>query len=178
MTSPRVSLLQNPTYKYAQACYGSSEQWNTFRISSKTSFGGTLSADSGVVVTTEPTKYGMERTSEPAFEVKYKQDFGKADVLGTDIEFHAYMRYRNVNIDKNQLRLAAGGSIPLNDNLSIYADAHYTTNLEGNNKIGCWIGADYKVNDKVSVWVEPVQYNHTLGGGNAVMSNFGVSINF
>lgn len=177
MTPPRVSLLQKPTLKYATSNYGESEQWNTFRVSSNTSFGGTLSADAGVVVNTKSTENGINRTTAPAFEAKYKQDIAKVPVFDTDVAFRAYMRYRNVNIDKNQLRLAAGASIPLTDNLSVYADAHYTTNFEGNNKVGGWVGVDWKVSDKVSVWVEPVQYNHTIGGGNNVMSNFGVSVN-
>ena len=177
MTPPRVNLLQKPTYKYAASNYAESEQWNTFRISSNTSFGGTLSADAGVVVNLNPTENGMERTVEPAVEVKYKQNIATVPVLDRDITFRGYARYRNVCVDKNQLRLATGASIPLNNNVSIYTDAHYTTNFKGNNKFGGWIGVDWKVNDKVSVWVEPVQYNHTIGGGNNVMSNFGVSVN-
>ncbi|MBR1776358.1 autotransporter outer membrane beta-barrel domain-containing protein [bacterium] len=124
---------------------------NTVRVSANVVKGGTLSADFGINTNINLSN-GTSSQPSPAFETKYKQNFGN--------NFRAYARYRHYDRDVDQLRIAAGASIPINDKLSFYADGHYTTKFEeGKDSFGFWVGADYKINKHLSVWAEPFQKN-------------------
>jgi len=147
--------------------YGNSiENLVTLRISEDIPLGkgGTLSMDVGGRHNTGRNSHtGKYTTSfDGFFEAKYKQKF-------TD-NLRGYVRYRNYD-KTEQLRLAFGGSVPLNDEWGVYADAHWTHKTDMNynpdngkkpiNTAGFWIGAEYspKSVPGLSVWVEPFQIN-------------------
>lgn len=141
------------------------ESWETVRISQNLPIlkGASVSMDIGV---REYTEFKPDRTHNctisPAFEAKYKQKF-------TD-NARGYIRYRNFGT-KEQWRISAGGSVPLNNNLSLYGDVHGTVTQSldyeknPNYKTGGWIGIDYNCpNIKgLNIWCEPLQINSKIG---------------
>ena len=178
MTPPALRLTK-PTLSVASSNYINSEieSLNTLRLSTSTNRGGSLNVDAGVDVNITTSDNGLQTTVKPAFEAKYKQNITSVPFFDSSLNLRTYARYRKIG-DMNQLRLAAGGSVPINDNLSVYADAHYTTKFEENkDKIGCWTGLDYKVNNNFSLWCE-LQANKTINGSSDMSGNVGLSYRF
>lgn len=153
------------------------ENWETLRGSADLPIlkGATISADIGRRQYTDWDDDGFPIFGScTAFEAKYKQKI-------TD-NTRCYVRYRNYD-KKNQIRLAAGGSVPLSDELSCYGDIHRTATYSPNEdkpkiKIGGWVGLDYnpKWAKGLNIWVEPVQVN-TDGNVTTCAFNMGTSIN-
>jgi len=178
MTPPAIRLTK-PEISIASSNYVSNsiESLNTLRLSTKTSFGGSFNADFGADTNIQPSEDGFKITTKPAFEAKYKQNIAKLPLLDTSVNFRAYSRYRHIG-DTNQLRVAAGAGIPLNDKLTVYADAHYTTKFEENkDKVGFWTGLDYKATNNFSLWCEG-QVNKTINGSWDSSANAGLSYSF
>ena len=162
------------------------ENWETLRISQNLPIlkGATLSFDIGAREYTEFNSDGTFSSSfSPAFEAKYKQKF-------TD-NTRAYIRYRNYGT-KEQLRVAAGGSVPLNKNLSLYGDVHATMTQSldceknPNYKVGGWVGLDYNCPHVkgLNIWCEPIQINSKIGeikpneSRVSIAGNCGISYSF
>ena len=132
--------LATTNYAYSN---GEIENLSTVRLSIPLWKGGTVSTDIGADL-----NIGRDGSIDPkfAFEGKYKQKFGN--------NFRGYVRYRHIG-EMDQLRIAAGASVPLSDNISLYGDAHYTTKfVEGKDKFGAWVGTDIKLDKHFSVWFE------------------------
>ena len=147
------------------------------RVSMNTSIleGGILSLDLGI---DRNQSFGENSTSSvsPFTELKYKQNILKYG----NFTLRGYGRQR-VTGEKIQERVSLGGSYKLNDEISVYADGHYTAKFgpnSFNHKVGCWFGIDYspKWAKGLNIWLEPVQINHDLSSGNrTIASNGGIS---
>ena len=166
MTLP-AAKLSKPTVSLASSNYISNdvESLNTLRVSAKTKFGTTLSTDFGADFNFEKIDNKITTTIKPAFEAKIKQNIASIPMSETSVNFRTYARYRHIG-NANQLRIAAGASVPLNDKLSVYADAHYTTKFqEGKDKIGIWAGFDYDMSKKDHWGLDVGQANYNPSTG-------------
>ena len=177
---PKISLN---TSNYVTSGTDEVESINTARVSANVPAleGGVFSVDFGADIVSSPSEAGMTTSAKPIVEVKYKQNFASVPIFDTSMDVRGYVRYRHIGEDTNQLRVAGGVSIPVSKNTSIYADAHYTTKFQdGKDNAGFWIGASYKANNKLSLWVEPVQMNFALDGSGKTtnLMNVGLTYNF
>ena len=154
------------------------ENWETLRFSQDVPLlKGKFSVDVGRRQRTDWDKNGFPVfEGGMAFEAKYKQNLTE--------HTRCYARFRTYGGDK-QLRFAVGASIPLNDEISMYADVHRSTayikqddNTSKKVKYGGWIGLDYnpKWAKGLNIWVEPLQTNNN-GEEITVSANLGTSIN-
>jgi len=174
--APNVSLNTSNYISEAENL----ESMNTVRVSADVPIleGGIFSVDVGADVSLNHTESGMQTNVVPAFEAKYRQTFARIPIGKTEVNLTGFVRYNNIG-GSNILKTAGGFNIPVSKKTSIYMDVFYTEKFgEGSNNAGFWVGANSKINDKLSWWIEPLQMNYNLDGSGKTTTLMNVGLKY